>query len=318
MAQPLRVGVAGAGALGYHHIRWLRSIDGALCAGFYDADSVRAARVSDDLRVRAFGTLDELLDACDAVCVVVPTTSHASVGLAAVRRGKHLLVEKPLTTTIAEADELLSAAQAAGVVVQTGHIERFNRAIRAALPYIDNPRFITSERLAPFKQRGTEVAVVLDLMIHDIDLVLDMAGAEPEEIRAAGVRILSEKVDIANVRLAFASGCVANVTASRVSTERIRKMRLFQPNQYVSIDYSRQDGAVFTVGTAQQISFQTLNVTKQEPLKTQLDAFLDAVTTRTQPACDVHAGTRSLGVALEILAKIEEHAQLVFKTLGSL
>jgi predicted dehydrogenase len=312
----LRLAVIGAGAFGQNHLRVIRESPRATLTAVHDIDTMKARFAAQTHDCTAFQSLADLEGKVDAAVVATPTSTHADIACALLSMGIDVLVEKPIASDLEGARRIAAAAN--NRIVQVGHLERFNPAILALRKMVTTPLFFEIHRMSAFSPRSLDVDVVLDLMIHDIDLVLDMAGAEPEEIRAAGVRILSEKVDIANVRLAFASGCVANVTASRVSTERIRKMRLFQPNQYVSIDYSRQDGAVFTVGTAQQISFQTLNVTKQEPLKTQLDAFLDAVTTRTQPACDVHAGTRSLGVALEILAKIEEHAQLVFKTLGSL
>jgi len=312
----LRLAVIGAGAFGQNHLRVIRESQRAKLVAVHDIDTMKARFAAQTHDCTAYHSLQELEGKVDAAVVATPTSTHADVACALLAMGIDVLVEKPLASDMEGARRIAEAAK--DRVVQVGHLERFNPAILALRKIVTTPLFFEIHRMSAFSPRSLDVDVVLDLMIHDIDLVLDMAGAEPDEIRAAGVRILSEKVDIANVRLAFASGCVANVTASRVSTERIRKMRLFQPNQYLSIDYSRQDGAVFTVGSGQQISFRTLDVTKQEPLKAQLDAFLDAVTTRTQPACDVHAGSRSLGVALEILAKIEEHAQLVFKTLGSL
>ena len=311
----LRLAVIGAGAFGQNHLRVIRESPRAVLAGVHDIDSTKGRFASQTHDCAAYGSLEELHGKVDAAVVATPTSTHADVACTLLGMGIDVLVEKPIASDLEGARRI--AAAAGDRIVQVGHLERFNPAVLALRSKVTTPLFFEIHRMSAFSPRSLDVDVVLDLMIHDIDLVLDMVGLEPDEIRAAGIRILSEKVDIANVRLAFPSGCVANVTASRVSTERIRKMRLFQPNQYVSIDYSRQDGAIFTVGNEQQISFQTLSVTKQEPLKTQLDAFLDAIETRTAPASDVHAGTRSLGVALEILAKIEEHAQVVFKTLGS-
>lgn len=316
---PLRVGVAGAGALGYHHIRWLRSVEGAQCAGFFDSDSARATRVSDELRVPAFDSLDGLLDACDALCIVVPTPAHASVALAAIRRGKHLLVEKPLTATLDEADQLLAAAHAAGVIVQTGHIERFNRAIRAALPHIDNPRFISSERLAPFKQRGTEVPVVLDLMIHDIDLILTLTGARVADVQAVGVPVLSAGADMANARIVFEGGAVATVSASRISLKPTRKLRLFQKNGYFSLDladgkgnfYSLKDGfdpADVIAGKASLesiVDYVRLKAPKSDSLQMELQSFVDAIRGKGTVAVTGEDGRAALVVAHRIMTAID-------------
>jgi len=262
-----------------------------------------------------FQSLEELGGNVDAAVVATPTVSHADVACALLSQGIDVLVEKPIAFDVASAQRIVDASE--GRIVQVGHLERFNAAVLALRKMVTTPLFFEIHRMSQFSARSLDVDVVLDLMIHDIDLVLDMVRAEPDEIRAAGISILSKKVDIANVRLAFPSGCVANITASRVSTERVRKMRLFQPSQYVSIDYTRQDGAVFTVGSEQQISFQTLHVSKVEPLKAQFDAFLDSVQTRHAPACGAGEGMRALEVACGILAKIEEHASLVATTLAS-
>jgi predicted dehydrogenase len=319
VSAPLRVGVAGAGALGYHHIRLLRELDGAVCAGFHDADPARAARVAGELGVSAFATLDGLLDACDALCVVVPTSAHAAVAQTAIARGKHLLVEKPLCSTLEEADALLAAARAAGVLVQTGHIERFNRALRAALPYVDRPRFLSSERLAPFNPRGTDVAVVLDLMIHDIDLVATLVGAPVTEVHAVGVPVLTPQVDIANARLGFADGAVATITASRVSRERMRKIRLFQRSGYLSLDLAAGTGEFYRVrgdvdpmalaaagpvALEQFVEMVPLTAPEGEPLRLELQSFVDAVRGRSPVVVTGEDGRAALDTALRILEAI--------------
>jgi predicted dehydrogenase len=297
----------------------LRSVEGAQCAGFYDSDPSRAARVSDELRVPSFESLDTLLDACDALCIVVPTPAHASVAMAAIRRGRHLLVEKPLTATMVEAEDVLSAARAAGVMVQTGHIERFNRAIRAALPYIDNPRFITSERLAPFKARGTEVPVVLDLMIHDIDLILTLLGAGVSEVQAVGIPVLTSSVDMANARIVFDGGAVATINASRVSRVPTRKLRLFQQSGYMSLDlaegkgnyYRLRDGfdpAAIMAGTSSLeavVEHVRLKAPKSDSLAMELQSFVDAVRGRSPIAVTGEDGRAALEVAQRIMAAIE-------------
>ena len=314
------MGVVGAGSLGYHHIRLLREVGGAVCAGFFDIDAERAARVSAELGVRAHGSLDDLLDGCDAVSVVVPTRAHADVARQALAKGRALLIEKPLCVTISEADAILADAEAAGVVVQTGHVERFNRAIRAALPYIDAPRFIASDRLAPFNPRGSDVAVVLDLMIHDIDLVLTLLGALVLDVQAVGVPVLTPSIDIANARLTFTSGAVATITASRVSRERTRKLRIFQRSGYLSLDLAAGTGEFYRLRTGVDpaviakeplpieafVEHVSLSAPEGEPLHLELQAFVDAVQGRGPVVVSGRDGRDALAVALRIMEAINE------------
>ena len=241
-ASPVRVGVVGTGALGYHHARLLRRVPGADLVGIYDIDPARAAFVASDLGTVAHPSLDALLDRVDAVTVAVPTPAHTGVGLAVLDRGRALLMEKPLADSVAGAEQLVQRAAADGVILQVGHVERFNRAVRAAAPYLDEPRFLQTERLAPFQPRGTDVAVILDLTIHDLDLVLELVRSAVTDVRATGVAILTPHVDIANARVEFANGAVAIVTASRVSRERTRKLRIFQSTGYFSLDLAQGGG----------------------------------------------------------------------------
>jgi predicted dehydrogenase len=227
-------------------------------------------------------------------------------------------VEKPIASDLPSALRLVNAALENNRILQVGHLERFNPAVAALKKILTVPLFFEIHRLSLFSPRSLDVDVVLDLMIHDLDLVLDMAGVMPEEIRAAGISILSDKVDIANVRLAFPGGCVANLTASRVSTERVRKLRLFQPHQYISLDYQKQEAVAFTVGDKQQIGFQPLPAVKEEPLKLEIESFLEAVANRTRPLVPGEEGLRALEVALAILDKIGEHTKLVTERLESL
>jgi predicted dehydrogenase len=226
-----------------------------------------------------------------------------------------VLVEKPIAQDPSEARRLMETAERTQRVLMVGHLERFNPGIAALAKAVTTPLFFEIHRLSEFTQRSLDVDVVLDLMIHDLDIVLSLTGTMPEEIRAAGIHILSERVDIANVRLQFPGGCIANLTASRVSTERVRKLRLFQPREYISLDYGRQDGVRFTVGANRAIGFAPLPVTKDEPLRLELEEFFDCVTSRREPRVTGRQALAALEVARDILDKIEEHSQLVAKTL---
>jgi predicted dehydrogenase len=313
----IRVAVIGAGVFGRHHLRVLSQSLNATLVGVVDADPERAAQAAAEHNCLTFATLGELKDNVDAAVVAVPTSGHAEVGCELLESGIDVLVEKPIAADLASARRLVDTAAEHGRILQIGHLERFNPAVAALKKITTIPLFFEIHRLSLFSPRSLDVDVVLDLMIHDLDIVLDLAGALPEEIRAAGISILSDKVDIANVRLAFPGGCVANLTASRVSTERVRKLRLFQPHQYISLDYQKQEAVAFTVSGNQQIGFQPLNAVKEEPLRLEVEAFLAAVANRTQPLVPGEEGLRALEVALAILDKIEEHAKLVTKRLQS-
>ncbi|MCE2802711.1 MAG: Gfo/Idh/MocA family oxidoreductase [Gemmatimonadetes bacterium] len=321
---PVRVGVIGAGSLGFHHARLLRGVPGVAFHGIYEANAERAGVVSRELEIQAHPTLDALLAEVDAVSIVVPTPLHHQVAMAALARGKHLLIEKPITVTLAEADELLDLADRQGVVVQIGHIERFNRAVRAALPYVDHPLFIDSDRLAPFNPRGSDVAVVLDLMIHDIDLVLTLTGSPVTEVSAAGLPVLTPSIDIADARLRFASGAVATITSSRVSKDRMRKLRIFQRNGYLSLDLAAGTGEMYRLRgdvdlatLAQQaqpleafVERVPLEAPEGEPLKLELESFAAALRGEAPVSVTARAGRDALAVALQIVADIERGSPL--------
>ena len=314
-----RVGVIGAGSLGYHHVRLLRDMPNVDFAGFYDIDATRGAAVQKELGASAAPSLTALLDRVDAVTVVVPTPAHHAVAKQALTRGVHVLIEKPITTTLDEADDLLAMARTTRALVQTGHVERFNRAIRAALPHIAEPRFVESNRLAPFNPRGSDVAVVLDLMIHDIDLVRTLVGGHVTELAAAGVPVLTPSVDIANARLGFDSGAVANITASRVSRDRFRKLRIFQRSGYLSLDLAQGTGEFYRLrgdldtsalasAPRQLEDFMErvpLDAPEGEPLRLELESFVSAVQ-GTQPVLVTgEDGRQALEVALRIMQAIE-------------
>jgi len=313
--RPVRVGVVGAGALGYHHIRLLKKIAGADLVGFYDHNPTRAPQVARELETTAFPSLDALLDRVEAITVVVPTSAHVEVGLAVLERGIHALIEKPLADTLPGAEQLVHAAREQGLCLQVGHVERFNRAVRAAAPYLEEPRFLQTERLAPFQPRGTDVAVILDLMIHDLDLVLELVRSEVGEVRATGVPILTPHVDIANARVEFANGAVAIITASRVSRERTRKLRIFQPTGYFSLDLAQGDGHFYRLKAGWQglgatqieeiVEHVKLDAPEAEPLKLELESFLRAVRGDGDVVVTGAAGLQALTLAYRVADAIE-------------
>jgi len=311
----VRLAVVGAGHFGANHCRVTHECERARLCAVVDADGGRAAAAAEQYGAEALTDYRDLAGKVDAAIVSAPTTVHAEIGCALMEAGIDCLIEKPIAPTLEAAGQLVDTAGRRGRILQVGHLERFNPAVVELERRATLPLFFEIHRLNLFSPRSLDVDVVLDLMIHDVDVVLALTQAEPAEVRAAGVSILSPKVDIANVRMQFASGCVANLTASRVSTERVRKLRLFQPTQYLSVDYTRQDLTVFTVGEGLRIGFEKAPVKQAEPLKLQLDAFLDSVETRKSPKCSGSAARLSLGVALTILDKIEEHSSVVAKSL---
>lgn len=328
----IRVGVAGTGSLGFHHARIMRDMGSGsniTFSGFVDTNPQRAEQVSKELGVKAYSDLDALLEDVDALTIVVPTQSHFAVAMRALHAGKHVFIEKPITTTIEEADELLELAQKQGVLVQTGHVERFNRAVRAAVPYVHEPKFIESDRLAPFTPRGADVAVVLDLMIHDIDLILTLVGADASSIAAVGVPVLTPTVDMANARITFDTGAVANITASRMSRERVRKLRIFQPSGYLTLDLAAGSGEFFRLkgelaseGMLGLLSGHgkpaappdimdfvervKLEAPEGEPLKLEFESFVSAIKGEAPVVVTGEDGRRALEVALQIVSEIEK------------
>jgi predicted dehydrogenase len=297
--------------------------------GVVDSNTGLAESVARDSNCRAFGSVEQLLGTdseVQAASVAVPTVLHLEVARSLMEAGVDVLIEKPLATTLSEADELLRVAAQHKRVAQVGHLERFNPAVRATLPLINRPMFFEVHRLSVFSPRALDVDVVLDLMIHDLDIVLTFVKSDVKEIRAVGLPILSDKVDIANVRVEFESGCVANFTASRVSTERVRKLRFFQPGEYISVDYGRQDVLVFSVGNSSkvpagaasdlpgapsvnpQIKMSKPAIIAEEPLLAEINSFLQSVRDRSRPEVSVEEGRKSLELALAILKEIGHHA----------
>src|SRR5690606_21875461 len=317
----LPVGVVGVGSLGFHHARILREVPGARMVGIFDSNPQRAEEVARELGVRSFPTIEALLEQVEAAIVAVPTVSHHGVAMEALRRGVHLLIEKPLATNLEQADEIVHAASARGLLIGTGHVERFNSAVRAAERFVHSPRFVESHRLAPFNPRGTDVAVVLDLMIHDIDLVLSLLRAPVAQVDAVGVPVLTPNVDIANARLSFEGGAVANITASRVSRERMRKIRLFQPSGYLSLDLAAGTGEFLRLRDGVVLGHPGIDMAQlagivervelggdgTEPLRAELEAFVAAVRGEGELVVSGEDGRRALAVALEIVQRSEEY-----------
>jgi len=320
----LRAAVIGAGSFGRNHVRVLSRFPGVELAAIVDSDFEKARQLAEEHHSHSFPSLDLLPPGIDAAIVATPTVTHEAVATRLLESGVDVLVEKPIAESAAAGERLAKVAQQQGRVLQAGHLERFNPAITAVEKVLTIPLFFEIHRLSVFTPRSLDIDVVLDLMIHDLDIVLSFTQAMPEEIRAAGISVLSPKVDIANVRLSFASGCIANLTASRISTERVRKLRLFQPGEYLTVDYQRQEAARLAIRKNEpnskfvpQIAFEQLPVTSGEPLQLELAAFFDAVRQRTHPLVDAVQATNALRVAEAILAKIKEHADLVGQTIRS-
>jgi predicted dehydrogenase len=327
--------VIGVGAFGGNHARVYQQLQRAgsvRLVGVVDPNTVRADAIAREFSCKAFGSVEQMLTThseVQAASVAVPTVLHLEIARSLMEAGVDVLIEKPLAASLSEADELIQLATALKRVVQVGHLERFNPAVRATLPLIKRPMFFEVHRLSVFSPRALDVDVVLDLMIHDLDVVLTFVKSKVKEIRAVGLPILSDKVDIANVRIEFESGCVANFTASRVSTERVRKLRFFQAGQYISIDYGRQDVLVFSVGSAAEVAHSLAKDAKEwgtqpsvnpqiqvakpaivaeEPLLAEIKAFLRAVREKSRPVVSLEDGRRALQLGLAILAEIKQHA----------
>jgi predicted dehydrogenase len=327
----VRIGVVGVGSLGFHHARILRGMSGVAMRGIHDSRAERLAEVAAELDVTPHALPDTLLDDVDAVVIAVPTNAHEDVALAAIARGVHILVEKPIAPTLEAADRIVAAADAAGVLVMIGHVERFNAALRACEPFLEEPLFVESHRLAPFNPRGTDVAVVLDLMINDVDLVLSLMKRPVSSLSAVGVPVLTPSVDIANARLEFEGGGVANLTASRVSLERMRKIRFFQRSGYISLDLAAGRGEYLRLkpGVASQMALLSaagatgaerppLGIEElvervsfagdgTEPLARELERFIAAVRGEAAVPVSGHDGRRALAVALDIVDRTHRH-----------
>ncbi len=310
--KPIRVAVVGAGEFGKNHIRVLRELEGAELVGIVDINGERARQVAAEFGTEVIRDLDALAAAgVAAASVAVPTKEHASVGCHLLDAGVDVLVEKPMASSLKEAGSLIASAQRSGRILQIGHVERFNPAVAAAQKVVSRPMFFEVHRLGVFTPRSLDIDVVYDVMIHDLDILLALVDAPVVDLKAVGIPVITDKVDIAHARIEFQTGTVANVTASRVSTERVRKMRFFQEHEYISLDFARQDALRIRVqpGSPQPgIGFEKLPATPEEPLRAELRAFLDSVRTRKPPVVDGAAGRRNLELADRVMAGILEHA----------
>jgi predicted dehydrogenase len=320
----LKVGVLGAGHLGKIHIKLLKEIDAYQLVGFYDPDSKAASEAAQNLGVKKFDSMESLIEQVDVIDIVTPTLSHYDCASKALKNSCHVFIEKPITNTIEEAKSLLSLAQEASVKVQVGHVERFNPAFTAAREHLDNPMFIETHRLAQFNPRGTDVSVVLDLMIHDLDIVLSVVKSNIKRISASGVAIVSDEPDIASARLEFDNGCVANLTSSRFSLKNMRKSRFFQRNAYISVDFLNREAEIVKMrdvvgepdpfsmsidlgnGRGQkEILFEKPDIQENNAIKDELSAFADAINSNTTPPVTIEDGYKALDVAYRIVDKLK-------------
>jgi predicted dehydrogenase len=313
-SKKIRVAVVGAGEFGRHHARVYRELENAELAGIYDQNRQRASAVAAEFQAPVLHGLEELQGRADAVSVAVPTVAHAEVGCRLLNMGLDVLIEKPMAVDLEEADALLDAARKNRRILQVGHVERFNPAVRAVEPILNRPLFFEVHRLGVFTPRSLDVDVIYDLMIHDLDILLALVNEPVTEVKAVGIPVLTDKVDIAHARLEFAGGAVANVTASRVSTERVRKMRFFQQHEYISLDYARRDALRIGVkkpGSQPEFGFEKLNAPAVEPLRAELETFIQCVRTRKEPPTNGAAGRAALALAGRVMASIQEHTARV-------
>lgn len=320
----LKAGVVGAGHLGKIHLRLLQQSDQYELVGFYDADASTRKKVNEEFGYQAFETVEQLIEACDMVDVVTPTVYHFETAKKVISAGKHLFIEKPITQTVAEAEELIRLANKHNVKGQVGHVERFNPAFMAVNELITNPMFIETHRLAEFNPRGTDVSVVLDLMIHDIDAILSVVKSQVKNIHASGVSVISETPDIANARIEFENGCVANLTASRISLKNMRKSRFFQRDAYISVDFLEKKCEVVRMkdapetpgefdmilqnaeGIKKQIYFENPKVNANNSILDELNTFAEAINNNTTPVVTLEQGTEALRVALMVLENFKK------------
>jgi predicted dehydrogenase len=304
MSQKIRVGVIGVGHIGKEHARIYSNLEGVVLAGVYDIARAQAEKVASKFRTRFFNSLDELLKEVDAVSVASITPTHFSLAKAALEMGRHVLIEKPITDNPEHARLLVKWAAERQLILQVGHVERYNPAFRSFLEYLNQPRFIEAHRLSPYPERSTEIGVVLDLMIHDLEIILHLVSAPLQSIDAVGIPVLSRNEDIANVRLRFSNGCIANITTSRISKEKLRKIRVFQSDAYLSLDYQNQEGEIYRK-QENKIIREKIAVRREEPLKVELESFIECARTGRKPVVGGNEGANALELAIEITRLIQ-------------
>ena len=328
MNKKTKIGVVGVGHLGQHHTKHYSNLDGANLVGVFDLNQERCKAVATKYEIKAYEALGDLLSNTEAVSVVTPTEEHKKVAEQCIKKGKHVFIEKPITKTVAEAELLIALAKEKGTIIQVGHIERLNAALLPLEEFDINPKYIEVQRLAPYMSRGTDVPVVLDLMIHDIDLVLALVRSPVREISANGISIMTNSVDMANARIQFQNGTVANITSSRVAKDRVRKMKVFQQDLYITVDFLRSLTEVYRVmdadksdpsaimsaplvskGRHRQIFYEKPTIKKQDALKMELENFIEATQGKVKPIVDGAAGKEALDLALQIHNKILEDIQ---------
>ncbi len=325
----LKIGVLGAGHLGKIHINCIKQLPVYELVGFYDQDANTAKKVSEDLQVKCFSTIDELIDLVDVVDIVTPTIAHFECASLALKKGRHVFIEKPIVATVDEANRLIEIASETKVKVQVGHVERFNPAYIAARPYIDAPLFIEAHRLALFNPRGTDVPVVLDLMVHDIDIILDVIKSPIKNVSVSGVSIVSPTPDITNARIEFENGSVANLTASRLSLKNMRRHRMFQKDAYITVDFLEKKTDIVRInevkdttnpfamtidladGSTKQITVEQLEVKPINSIMTELESFHNAIVNNTEPPVTIYDGVQALKVCYMILDEINRNQQII-------
>ena len=315
MADKIKTAVIGVGSLGQAHARVHASLEQVELVAVCDVNETRGREIADARATRFVRDYRELIDQVEAVSVATPTVSHCEISLAFLEAGVHVLVEKPIARSLDEADEMIRAAESKNLVLQTGHIERFNPAFVALRRRIERPRFFEAHRMGVFTPRSLDIDVVMDLMVHELDIIASLVRSDVVKLEAVGVPILTPRIDLANARLEFADGCVANITASRVAGERLRKLRVFQPNEYYSLDYAEQQVAALKLlppkaaGALPEIAAEALPIEKREPLLAEIESFVAAVQSRTPPEVGGAEGRRALGLAIEVLEKIKAHSE---------
>ncbi|HRZ87235.1 MAG TPA: Gfo/Idh/MocA family oxidoreductase [bacterium] len=308
--QQIKAAVIGVGHLGRHHARVYTEIPGVELVGVVDTNARQGNKIARKCRTQYYETIDPLLDRINVASVVVPTPAHFAVAEKLLKRGINVLIEKPMTETLEQAEKLVQLKKEAGVVLQVGHIERFNPAIMAVKGLVYNPMFVEVHRLCPYNPRGTDVGVVLDLMIHDIDILLNLVPSRVCDIRAVGIHVVSKNDDIANARIEFENGCVANISASKIGNKEMRKIRIFQENAYISLDYQNQEGLIYSMN-GKKISRRKIPFKKDEPLKREISSFIECVRKHSEPVVSAEQGKQALEIAMEIVSQIREKKRLM-------